>query len=232
MANKKQITVSLSKAERLWGWIYFAVEFLVLPTALYWLCAWLFPGATDAEFNFLYYFVNFLATLLIFHAFLSRNLGIARKNLLQVGLFVLLGLFIYWASNLVMAELTYRIMPDFFNVNDAGIAEMSRDGFMLIAIGTVLLVPIAEECLFRGLLFRGIYGKSRWAAYIVSALCFCLPHVSVYFGSYEWSLLALCFVQYLPAGLMLCWCYEKSNTIVTPILIHTVINAIGIYSMR
>ena len=42
----------------------------------------------------------------------------------------------------------------------------------------------------------------------------------------------MCFVQYLPAGLMLAWSYEKSNTIVTPILIHTVINAIAIYSMR
>ena len=192
----------------------------------------LFPGISDAEFNFLYYFVNFLATLLIFHSFLSRNLGIAKGKLLQVGLYVLLGLVIYWTSNLVMSELTYRIMPDFYNVNDAGITAMSQDAFLLMAIGTVLLVPVAEESLFRGLLFRGIYGKSRWAAYAVSALCFCLPHVSVYIGSYDLSLLAMCFIQYLPAGLMLAWSYEKSNTILTPIIIHTIINAIGIYSMR
>ena len=42
----------------------------------------------------------------------------------------------------------------------------------------------------------------------------------------------MCFVQYLPAGLILAWSYEKSNTILTPIAIHTVINAIGIYAMR
>ena len=77
-----------------------------------------------------------------------------------------------------------------------------------------------------------MYGKSRWAAYVVSALCFCLPHVSAYIGSYEWTVLVLCFVQYLPAGLMLAWSYEKSNTIFTPILIHTIINAFGIYAMR
>ena len=232
MANKKHITVSLSKAEYLWGWAYLAIEFLFLPTALYWIAARLFPSVSDAEFNFLYYFVNFMATLLIFHTFLSRNISIAKEKLLRVGLYVLLGLVIYWASNLIMAELTYLLMPDFFNVNDAGISEMSKDSYMLMAIGTVLLVPTAEESLFRGLLFRGLYGKSRWGAYIISALCFCLPHVSVYIGSYELPLLAMCFVQYLPAGLMLAWSYEKSNTIVTPILIHTVINAIGIYSMR
>ena len=232
MANRKHLTVSLTRDELLWGWVYLAFEFLFLPTILQLVSFSLFPGISDAEFNFLYYFVNFLATLLIFHSFLSRNLGVAKGKLLQVGLYVLLGLVIYWTSNLVMSELTYRIMPDFFNVNDAGIAAMSQDAFLLMAIGTVLLVPVAEESLFRGLLFRGIYGKSRWAAYAVSAFCFCLPHVSVYIGSYDLSLLAMCFVQYLPAGLMLAWSYEKSNTILTPIIIHTIINAIGIYSMR
>ena len=232
MASKKHITVSLTKKELLWGWLYLAAEFFVLPTVLYRAGAWLFPGISDVEVNFLYYFVNFLATILIFHSFLSRNLNIAREKILRVGLYILLGLVLYWASNLVMAELTYRIMPEFFNVNDAGIAQMSRDGFMLMVIGTVLLVPAAEECMFRGLLFRGLYGKSRFCAYLISAQCFCLPHVSVYIGSYELSLLAMCFVQYLPAGLILAWSYEKSNSIVTPILIHTIINAIGIYSMR
>lgn len=232
MANRKHLTVSLTRNELLWGWMYLAFEFLFLPTILQLVSFSLFPGISDAEFNFLYYFVNFLATILIFHSFLSRNLGIAKGKLLQVGLYVLLGLVIYWTSNLVMSELTFRIMPDFYNVNDAGIAAMSQEAFLLMAIGTVLLVPVAEESLFRGLLFRGIYGKSRWAAYAVSALCFCLPHVSVYIGSYDLSLLAMCFIQYLPAGLMLAWSYEKSNTILTPIIIHTIINAIGIYSMR
>ena len=229
---KKHITVSLNKRELIWGWIYLAMEFLILPTALFLGTALLFPGTSDAEVNFLYYFANFLATLLIFHRFLSRNLGTARDNPLRCGLYVVLGLAAYWATSLVMTEVTLLLMPDFFNVNDSSIAAMSKDGYLLMAIGTVLLVPTAEECLFRGLLFRGIYGKSRWAAYAVSALCFCLPHVSVYIGGYDWALLALCFVQYLPAGLILAWSYEKSNTILTPILIHTVINALGIYAMR
>ena len=229
---KRHITASLNQKEFLWGWLYMAAEFLILPTVLYWIASRLFPGISDGEVNFLFYFVNFLATLLIFHKFLSRNWENAKSNLLRMGLYALLGLFIYWASSLVMAELTYYLMPDFVNINDMSIAAMSQDGYLLTAIGTVVLVPTAEECLFRGLLFRGMYGKSRWAAYAISALCFCLPHVSAYIGSYDWAVLALCFIQYLPAGLMLAWSYEKSNTIFTPILIHTIINAFGIYAMR
>ena len=229
---RKHITVSLTKTEALWGWLYLALEFLVLPAVLYWLAGKLFPGVSDGEVNFLFYFINFWATILIFHKFLSRNLGVAKSNLLRMSLYVLLGLFIYWAASLVMAELTYHLMPDFVNINDMSIAAMSQDGYLLTAIGTVILVPVAEECLFRGLLFRGMYGKSRWAAYAISSLCFCLPHVAAYIGSYDWTILALCFVQYLPAGLMLAWSYEKSNTIITPVLIHTIINAFGIYAMR
>ena len=229
---KKHITVSFHRGELLWGWLYMAAEFLILPSVLYWISDRLFPGISDSEVNFLFYFVNFLATLLIFRKFLSRNWGTAKNNLLRMGLYVLLGLFLYWASSLVMAEVTYYLMPDFVNINDMSIAAMSQGGFLLTAIGTVILVPVAEECLFRGLLFRGMYSQSRWAAYAVSSLCFCLPHVSAYIGSYDWAVLALCFIQYLPAGLILAWSYEKSNTIFTPILIHTIINAFGIYAMR
>lgn len=229
---KKHITVSFHRSELLWGWLYMAAEFLILPSVLYWISDRLFPGISDSEVNFLFYFVNFLATLLIFRKFLSRNWGTAKNNLLHMGLYVLLGLFLYWASSLVMAEVTYYLMPDFVNINDMSIAAMSQGGFLLTAIGTVILVPVAEECLFRGLLFRGMYSQSRWAAYAVSSLCFCLPHVSAYIGSYDWAVLALCFIQYLPAGLILAWSYEKSNTIFTPILIHTIINAFGIYAMR
>ena len=229
---KKHITVSFHRSELLWGWLYMAAEFLILPSVLYWISDRLFPGISDSEVNFLFYFVNFLATLLIFRKFLSRNWGTAKNNLLHMGLYVLLGLFLYWASSLVMAEVTYYLMPDFVNINDMSIAAMRQGGFLLTAIGTVILVPVAEECLFRGLLFRGMYSQSRWAAYAVSSLWFCLPHVSAYIGSYDWAVLALCFIQYLPAGLILAWSYEKSNTIFTPILIHTIINAFGIYAMR
>lgn len=230
--SKKQLSVPLTHRQFLWGYIYLAVEILVLPTALHLLLDWLFPGTTAAAVNFLYYIINFTTVWAIFGSFLKRNLGVARSHILRTLLYILLGLFGYWAVNIVMSEVTYRLMPDFTNVNDAAITQISRDGYLLMAIGAVLLVPTAEESLFRGLLFRGIYGKSRFGAYAVSALCFCAVHVAGYIGSYDLPLLALCFVQYLPAGLILAWSYEKSNTIFTPILIHTIINAVGIFAMR
>ena len=120
----------------------------------------------------------------------------------------------------------------FLRVTDNGCGMALEDAKTAFLRHATSKLRTAEECLFRGLLFRGFYGKSRWAAYAISAICFSFIHIGGYLGSYDPALLAMCFIQYLPAGLILAWCYEKSNTIVTPILIHTLINAIGIYSMR
>ena len=103
---------------------------------------------------------------------------------------------------------------------------------LLMLIGTVILVPPVEECLFRGLIFGLFHRRSRLAAYAVSSLLFCAIHVIGYIGYYEPLHLLLCFVQYLPAGLALGWAYEFSGSIYAPTLIHMAVNAIGILSMR
>jgi membrane protease YdiL (CAAX protease family) len=53
-----------------------------------------------------------------------------------------------------------------------------------------------------------------------------------YIGSADLLTLALCFLQYIPAGLCLAWAYDASGSIFAPVLIHTVINALGILSLR
>ena len=71
---------------------------------------------------------------------------------------------------------------------------------------------------------------SRFWAYAISAAVFCAVHVLSYVGRYEPALLALNFLQYLPAGLILAWAYEKSGSILCPILIHMGVNALGMAS--
>ena len=131
-----------------------------------------------------------------------------------------------------MALVTMRLMPSFFNVNDAAIGQSIRQSFWVMAVGTVLLAPVAEELLYRALLFGAVHRKSRLLAYILSILVFCGIHVVGYIGSYSPTLLAVCFLQYLPGGLVLAWAYEKSGNILTSIAIHMAINAIGTFAMR
>ena len=49
-----------------------------------------------------------------------------------------------------------------------------------------------------------------------------------YIGSYDAVTLLVCFTQYFPASICLAWVYAESDTIISPILMHTLINLAGV----
>ncbi len=104
---------------------------------------------------------------------------------------------------------------------------MGQGSFLLTAIGTVILVPPVEECLYRGLIFRKLADKSLWVAYAVSILAFAMLHIVGYLGRYTLLEVLLAMLQYLPGGLCLAWCYTKADSIYAPILVHAAINALA-----
>ena len=224
------MTVSLTRKEASWGWRYMLFQLLVLPELLR-LVAQL-PGVRldTAAINLLYFSINFLAVLLICGRFLLENLfSVTPGRLLACAGVELVA---YWLLSFAVTWLILLIYPDFYNVNDASVSSMADSNFLLTVIGTVVLVPIAEEVFYRGILFGTLYQIHKLLGYAVSILVFALIHVMQYVGSYPIDLLALCLLLYLPAGLCLAVAYEKSDSILCPILMHTVINAIGVYAMR
>ena len=230
--KKATASHSLSQQETLSGFIYLAFQFLCLPSLLRWCNRQFDFGLSTAELNFVFYLINFLAVILIFHNFLGHNLTQVTQHPAYFCQAVILGLFAYyaclWAVDWVMDLLT----PGFSNYNDAAIADMSRGSYFLMLVGTVILVPPAEECFYRGLVFRNLYGKSRWAAYVVSMLVFAAIHILGYIGMYSPLELCMAVLQYLPAGLCLAWAYTKAGTIFAPILIHACINYLTIQRLR
>ena len=53
-----------------------------------------------------------------------------------------------------------------------------------------------------------------------------------YVGVYSPLRLLLAFLQYLPAGLCLSWCYTKSGSIYGPIVMHSLINLYSLNLLR
>lgn len=206
-----------------WGWLFF--QLLVLPGLLTF-GAQLLPWPVSlAQINFVFYALNLLAVCLIFSPFLSASLTHGLENGRRLLLSAALALAAYYGGTWALSRLIQFFQPDFFNVNDQTVARMGQEDWLLTAVGAALLVPTAEECFYRGLIFRRLYPKNRWYAYGLSAAVFSAVHVTAYLGKYPLSQLALCFLQYLPAGLCLAWAYALSGTILAPILIHALINA-------
>ena len=227
-----RISIHMTRKEAYYGFVYLIVQFFLLPPVISLILPFLPAEINDAHLNFFYYLVNFLAITLIFRKFLWQNLDRMSQYPGYLFRVVLLGLARYIVLNTLVGTLLMQLDPSYFNANDSAIAEMVQSELPLIAAGTILLVPPAEECMFRGLIFGTLRKYNRSLAYIVSVAVFSVIHITGYLGVYSPLQLLISFLSYLPAGLCLAWAYEKADTIFAPILIHAAVNAIGIYGMR
>ena len=221
-----------SRKERTFGWSYAFFCALCLPWVLNFIFSAVGLTVSGAVLNFTYFVVNFLAVAIGFGKFLTRT----GKDILDRALWVLLiaaaGFVGYLIATQLLGRLIEWINPDFYNVNDQGIASLAGSYYIPTLICTVFLVPLTEECLYRGAIFGSLFRKNPIAAYAVSTIVFALVHIDGLFGVADPLLLGLSFLQYLPAGLCLAAAYQLSGSIIAPILIHLAVNAIGIFALR
>jgi membrane protease YdiL (CAAX protease family) len=116
-------------------------------------------------------------------------------------------------------HITGRPMPEQMVVTWLG-ANTQSLWLMLLGIG--LLSPIAEEILFRGLLF-GAIGKwvsARWTI-VLTAILFSLVHLQ---PSY--------FLPLFGVGLVLGWARHKSGGLALPILMHCINNCVALLTTK
>lgn len=227
----KKLSIHLTDKEQIWGILYLLFTLFVLPQLLRMLNDILPTPLSDVWFNFLYFTLNFLFILWIFHGFFKRSLIYAGSHFWDFLLAVLLGAAAYWLCNWGLSLLIGWLFPSFENLNDSTISAMAHNNFLIMFIGTVIFVPVAEEALYRGLVFGSLYPKSHAVGYILSTIIFAAVHTMAYIGVYTIPHLLLALLQYVPAGLTLAWAYRKSGSIFAPIVIHAVINAIGLFSI-
>ncbi len=211
------------------GFIYMAISLVVLPAMLQFGNSLLADPLSAANVNFLYFCINFTVVVWIFRRFLRSQFQAALRIPFPTLWYAVLGYLGSRALGEILALLTCRFFPSFVNVNDRAVTHLLSQDFRLIAAGTILLVPVVEETLYRGLVFRSLYGKNPLAAYLVSMGVFAAIHVLGYIGAYSPLTLLLCFLQYLPAGFCLAWCYRQTGTLAAPILMHTLVNAVGVF---
>ena len=93
------------------------------------------------------------------------------------------------------------------------------------AVLVLVLIPVIEEALFRGLVFGSLRRYSRVLAYVVTILGYalaCVWRYAIELGDPRYLLLTVC---YLPMSAALTWCYDNGGSIWGSVGLHTAINA-------
>lgn len=224
--------IQMTPTEKKLGWFYWAFQLLLLPVILVLLNDHFGAPMTETELNFLFFALNFVLLLLIFHKFVFHSCGVGLRRPLRTLWSAALGFLLYQLASAIAGYMILRLQPDFINANNEAIYDMLDEQYTLIFLGTVVLAPIAEELMYRGLIFGSLYSRSRLLAYAVSSCVFAFVHIDGYITVYDTTTILLCLLQYLPAGLCLGWAYARSGSILAPALAHVLVNLISVNAMR
>jgi len=184
---------------------------------------------TGAAFNVIYMLTSALVLSLLMRQYLKRSFAHFRERSANL-LFILLIGFAMRILLFIPVDLLFRLLlPEFvLTPNTEAVLGLAGQGLLLTAFLVVILAPIAEELLFRGVIFAPLRKKSRVLAYAVSTLLFAFLHVHLHlFPGFSPALL-LMLLPYIPAGLALAWVYEKNGSIWATILLHSLMNLIAL----
>ncbi len=216
----------MTKYERVLGWVYLPFYVVLLSLLLSFLFGWFGWQADGFRFNAVYFCVNLVVIVLIFHRFLWTSLCRIGKKFWPFIQALILGFVLYYAAMFLLGLLYSWLFPELANPNNESVSTLASAHYGAMVVFTVVFAPIVEETLMRGLIFGSIARKSRVWAYIVSIVAFAAIHVWQYVGHVSAGTIALSAIQYLPAGVALGWTYEKASNIWAAILLHAAVNAV------
>lgn len=221
----------MTSGEQIAGVVFFVLYLLVLPLVsapFFDLVQRLLGITLSASVRaMLYAYILFAVTVVIFHGYLAettRRLVDGPGHAVQT---LAMGLVGVYGLNELFYRLTKLALANRVNLNDGLLSADGNGAAGVTLLIVILLTPVVEETLFRGLVFGNLRGKGRILAYGVSCVLFALSRVwGLASGSSYDAAFWLRLAQYLAPGAVLCWSYDRSGTLWTPIGIHAAFNAL------
>lgn len=222
-----EFTSALSKKELIFVGIGLVLHLFLLPKILVLLVE--AEKISEITGNFILYAVMTLFVVILCWGFLRRDFDPLAERPGAVILEIITGYFSMMCLNLLLA-----LMLSFFeqtsNPNNEAIFDMAFDSSGPTTAMAVFLAPIVEEVLFRAGIFGFLREYNRIAAYAATAVAFALYHLWGFIFQDARNLVYL--IQYIPAGIILCRIYERSNTIWCPIGMHMLVNFLSLQAMN
>jgi membrane protease YdiL (CAAX protease family) len=106
--------------------------------------------------------------------------------------------------------------------------ELARDPDLALSfiVAAVVLAPVAEELVYRGMLYQALRDRfGIWPGIGLSSLIFTLLHLE--YGR-ELDVNLLLFITVFPLSLLLAWVFERRGSLLLPIGMHAGHNLIGV----
>lgn len=211
---------SLTKRETIFGICFLPVYVFVLPLLIGMLTEYWPTELPAAKVNTVYCLIGFLFILLCLRKHLRADWDRLCDNKLAMLITLIATHLLSIVLSMLIVLVSIALFDDSTNPYDA---QGVKTGMGNMFTALVLLSPIVEEVLFRGVLFGALRKKNRAAAYIVSILAYVIASVwQLTDLSFEMQL--FCALQAIPAAFALCWSYERSGCIWVPILYHALTN--------
>ena len=176
-------------------------------------------------FQFAHELFSFITVLIVFYNFLYRSYCKLTQLLTTalLGYLAMNGLSYFW-------ELLLSFIPmKLNNLNQASIEASVHYEPLSMCFHTVIMAPFVEELLVRAGLFGPLCKKSPLLAYAVSMTVFSFLHIAGSIGAQPPVELLRSFLEYLPAGFMLGWAYQRTGSVWGSIALHSFANAISMF---
>lgn len=118
-------------------------------------------------------------------------------------------------NNLISISGLIELFPGYLEVAEA----IYGGGIFLQILSVVIIIPILEELLFRGIVYKRLRGYINInAAILISALIFGIFHMNVVQGLYAFMI-----------GILLAYIYENYKSIWAPIIFHISANGVSVF---
>ena len=218
--------------EQVVGWVYLPIHAIGL---------WIFMpfvvdlfGFNDMQYNMFAYTVGFAVLSLSMSRFLRESFDVFWDNFMASMKAIGVNIILYYVTQYAITLALLLVLPSVENPNTEAVGMAVAINSKVMKFIAVVLAPIVEEILFRGIVFGTIAGKNKTAAYIVSTVLFAAYHLWSYlFAGVDFILILLYSIEYVPGAVFFAKSYDESGNIWTPILMHAVMNyvAIGASSM-
>lgn len=224
--KRVEFTSRLSKGQAIAALLYLPVHVVLLPLLA--VILMLRGVLNETEANLLCYAVGVAYMLVFLWKFFRRDFDALCDRPLRCLLEIAVSYGIMWCCNLFINMLLYRL-NEVSNPNNEALFNLAGMEYGQMAAMAVFMAPVVEESIFRAGLFGVLRRRSRTLAYIVSVLLFSAYHVWSYALADLKNLIYI--VQYIPVSILLCRCYERTNSIWGSIFLHMLVNGVSVAVM-